>query len=236
LSKSFTGLPSGSNKIKNLPPCDEEKKQTTSAELASKNKEMPIIESFARGQSFHASFLKLKKHLEMEMNVRKTQIDSLLKKCKSKFFKSIHVVLKKCFLFKLNKLPQNFITNIKIERNKKFMSDSLLQIYQAHGFLRDIDLLLPEDIVKKEKRINLKEFLNLSFTQAFDTYTKSEQFLRDYQSIKEKDGFKIAILFDFVSKIFINYFTFSKGNKNNDCCKKIKIKKCMSISVSSKDN
>jgi hypothetical protein len=169
-----------------------------------------------RGHGFHANFLKLKMHLKMKMNVRKTQIDSLLKKCKSKFFKSIHQVLKKCFLCKIKKLPQNFITNIKIDCNKNFMSKSIVQIYQAHGAFKNIDLVFQQGTVKKDKKILLEEFLNLTFNQAFECYTKSEQYLRNYESIKEKDGDKIAILFDFVSKIFTRYFTLSKGNKQKN--------------------
>jgi hypothetical protein len=165
-----------------------------------------------RGHGLHANFLKLKMHLKMKMNVRKTHIDSLLKKCKSKFFKSIHQVMKKCFLCKIKKLPQSFITNIKIDSNKIFMSKSIVQIYQTHGGLKNI-YPFQQDTVKKEKKILLEEFLNLTFNQAFECYTKSEQYLRDYDSIKEKEGDKIAILFDFVSKIFTRYFTLSKGNK-----------------------
>lgn len=202
--------------MKSLPPCNVENKQTVLADCVPEDKKRPKFDKSFGRQTFHSGFLKLKKHLEMKMNIRKTQIDSLLKKCKSKFFKSTHVILKKCFLLEIKKLPQNFITNIKIDLNKNCMSKSLLEIYQAHGSLKDIDVLLPEDIVIKEKQIYLKEFLNLSLTRAFETYTQSEQFLKDYESIKNKDGTKIAILFDFVSKFFIRYFTLSKGNKETN--------------------
>jgi hypothetical protein len=232
ISNSFSRIPSGSTDLKCLLPCNIEKKQKVLAESVSEEKELAIIENSKRGQSFHASFLKLKKHLEMDMNLRKTQIDSLLKKCKSKFFKSIHLMFKKCFLFKIKKLPQKFITNIKINRNKTIMSHSLLQIYQAHGLLKDIDILVNDDFVNKEKQIYLKEFLNLSLTRAFETYTQSEQFLKDYESIKNKDGTKIAILFDFVSKFFIRYFTLSKGNKETNRRKSKKIIKRKSVQIS----
>ena len=63
----------------------------------------------------HQRFIHLKKELKINKLLRKTQIDSLLKKCKSKVFKSIHNAIQKCIHNRLMRLPQHFITNIKIE-------------------------------------------------------------------------------------------------------------------------
>jgi hypothetical protein len=167
----------------------------------------------SRRHGFHANFLNLKTYLGMKTNVRKTQIDSVLKKSKSKFFKSIHQVLKKCIRCKIERLPQNFITNIKIDCNKNYLSKSILQMYQAHGALKNLESLIEQNLVRPENKTLLKEFLNLTFKEAFELYTKSEQYLRDYQNIRDKEDDNFAILFDYSSKIFIDYFAVSKGNK-----------------------
>ena len=59
-------------------------------------------------------FHSLKRELDIK-DCRKTHIDSLLKKVKSKCLKAIHEVLKSCVNLIVGRLPQLFITNIKID-------------------------------------------------------------------------------------------------------------------------
>jgi hypothetical protein len=82
------------------------------------------------------NFLEFKKVLNFKRAQRKTKIDSILKKCKSKFFRAIQESIKKLLSDSNNnsnnnliRLPQSFITNINIDYNKQFMNKSLLQIY-----------------------------------------------------------------------------------------------------------
>lgn len=183
---------------------------------------------------FQANFIKLKKYLRMKNNVRKTQIDSVLKKCKSKFFKSIHQVLKKCIKGKFRRLPQKFITNIKIDSNKNYLSKLVIQIYQSHGALQNLEALYDQNLVKNDMKNLLDEFLNLTFKQAYELYTKSEQYLRDYQRIRDKEDDNFAILFYYCSKIFIDYFTLSKGNKKKNLAKDAHTRKFLKTQHSSK--
>ena len=67
--------------------------------------------------SFPRSFSYLRKKLQIKQS-RKTHIDSILKKCKARFFKAINDCLKQCVKVQLKKFPQSFITNISIEYNK----------------------------------------------------------------------------------------------------------------------
>jgi hypothetical protein len=155
----------------------------------------------------------LKNHLSIPASQRKNQIDSLLKKCKSKCFKSIHEVLKKCFKLKIQRLPQNFITNIKIEFNKNYMNKTILQIYQQHGQLNNIDEIIFKNLIRQEKKDLIIEFLNMTFRDAYKFYLNSQQYLRDYDNIQEKECQNFAILFNYISKIFLEYYTLSKGNR-----------------------
>ena len=60
------------------------------------------------------------------MKILESHIDSLLKKSKIKCL--IHEVLKLSLNLLIEKLPQNFITNIKIDFNKKYLAKSIGEI------------------------------------------------------------------------------------------------------------
>ena len=55
-------------------------------------------------KKIHKNFLILKNALHLDNFMRKTQIDSLLKKCKSKLFKSIHESINSCLKKKITKI------------------------------------------------------------------------------------------------------------------------------------
>ena len=78
-------------------------------------------------------FIQLKQELKLIKHIRKTQIDSLLKKLKSKLFKTIHNAIKHCIDSHLSNLPQLFITNIKIGTNKYYLTQIILSIYNEHN-------------------------------------------------------------------------------------------------------
>jgi hypothetical protein len=145
--------------------------------------------------------------------MRKTQIDSLLKKCKSKAFKTIHEALKKCLNIKLPRLPQNFITNIKIDFNKIYLEKSILEIYKEHKIISSIEEFMSKKYLIEDKVQVFKDFLSLTFRNVFEYYINSKQYVKDYYHIQQREGEKFAILFNYISKIFIQYYTKSKGNR-----------------------
>ena len=61
--------------------------------------------------NFQGIFSYIKKKFQIKYS-RKSHIDSLLKKCKGRFFKAINECVKKCLRINVPKFPQNFITNI----------------------------------------------------------------------------------------------------------------------------
>jgi hypothetical protein len=160
---------------------------------------------------------------------RKTQIDSLLKKCKSKCFKTIHDALRKCLKCKIDRLPQEFITNIKIDFNKTYMNKSILQIYKEYNIIKSVDDIFEKNLILEDKKEYFKDFFNLSFKDSYELYITSRQYLKDYEDIAEKECENFAILYNYISRIFVQYYTFSKGNrpKSNEKSRirKIKFKK-----------
>ena len=165
-------------------------------------------------KSIHSSFLFLKKELKIEKFKRKTQIDSLLKKCKSKAFLTIHEALKNCLKIKLTRLPQQFITNIKIEFNKCYLDKTIYEIYNEYEIIPSIDEFIEKDYILEEKKTIFQNFLSLTFKNVFESYISSKQYIKDYHHIVNREGEPFAILFNFISKIFIQYYTKSKGNRN----------------------
>ena len=145
--------------------------------------------------------------------MRKTQIDSLLKKCKSKAFKTIHEALKKCLTIKLPRLPQNFITNIKIDFNKVYLEKTILDIYQEHNIISSVEDFIQKKYLIDDKIGVFQDFLSLTFRNVFEYYINSKQYVKDYYHIEKREGEKFAILFNYISKVFIQYYLKSKGNR-----------------------
>lgn len=164
-------------------------------------------------KQIHQNFILLKHKLNLKTFMRKTQIDSLLKKCKSKAFKSIHEAIKKCLKVKLPRLPQNFITNIKIDFNKTYINKKIIEIYQENNIIESFDYLINNNLIHSNKEYTLKVFLNLKLKEVIEYYINSKQYIRDYLHIYNREGEKFATLFDFIAHIFIQYYTKSKGNK-----------------------
>jgi len=168
--------------------------------------------------SFHSEFILFRKALQLKRILRKTKIDSLLKKCKSKVFRTIQeaINLLSNITNKDVRLPQGFITNINIEENKKWLMTSLLEIYQEFKVINTLDEWIVEHSVHPESEGYLRKLLEMTYKDAFEAYLKSARYLIDYNYIKQREGEKFAILYDYVSKVLINYFLYGKGNKKKN--------------------
>ena len=172
---------------------------------------------------FHSNFLDFKSILNFHRPLRKTKIDSILKKCKSKFFRAVQDSIKKVTndLTQINRLPQSFITNININYNKNFMDKTIFEIYKSLNLVnneREFFVGTTTENIPK-----LRTLLNSTYSDLFNIYTESKRFKEDCEMIREKEGEKFEILYKYVSKIFINYYSLSKGNKPKQLLKKSKI-------------
>lgn len=170
-----------------------------------------------RNNSFHSEFILFRSTLQLKRVLRKTRIDSLLKKCKSKVFRTIQEainLLTNLSNNKDNRLPQSFITNINIEYNKKYLLKPLEQIYRDCNIFNSTDHLIQENpSMSEEDKAYLKILLSMTHKDAFESYIKSSRYQSDYNYIRQREGEKYAILFDYVAKIYVLYFLNGRGNQ-----------------------
>lgn len=164
---------------------------------------------------FNKGFTIIKDFLKIEKATRKTQFDSILKKAKARIFRVIHDSMKKCLTnpLLLLRLPQNFITNIKIEFNKKYFKKNIYEIYSEHQIFSSLEDLFENNFIKEERKNIFKEFINLTLKEFYEYYITSKQYLYDRVNIKKKEGEKISILFAYIAQNFYEYYTQSKGNQ-----------------------
>jgi hypothetical protein len=173
-----------------------------------------------RNNSFHSEFILFRRTLQLKKILRKTRIDSLLKKCKSKVFRTIQEainLLTGLSNSKDNRLPQSFITNINIDYNKKYLNKSLEEIYKECKVIHTVDELAAcNAALTEEERKYLNALLAMTHREAFEAYIKSNRYQSDYNYIKQREGEKYAILFDYVAKIYVRYFLNGRGNKKRN--------------------
>jgi hypothetical protein len=173
-----------------------------------------------RNNSFHSEFILFRRTLQLKKILRKTRIDSLLKKCKSKVFRTIQEainLLTGLSNSKDNRLPQSFITNINIEYNKKYLNMPLRDIYRECKVFSSVDELakLNPNLTEEERKY-LDILLAMTHREAFESYIKSNRYQSDYNYIKQREGEKYAILFDYVAKIYVRYFLNGRGNQKRN--------------------
>ena len=197
---------------------------------------------------FSGNYFSIKPHSCKEMNIfyskikyirkkyninksRKNHIDSLVKKAKSKFLKAIYESLKYCLhSCNLNRFPQNFIINTRIEYNKKVFNKTVEELYTEFKLLPTYETLLQNNMIYKNKKEFLYILMKSKLKDIYKYYISSDLYTLDKQRIESKSGEGIAKLYDFIATNICEYFLLNKGNhrrfnlmKSND--KKLNIKK-----------
>jgi hypothetical protein len=185
------------------------------------NKDIDILIPKDQRKSFQKSFAYLRKKLQIKPT-RKTYIDSILKKCKARFFKAINDCLNKCLKKHISKFPQSFITDISIESNKWLIDLTVREIYQYFILSNKncMEFCFENNICYEGKEKLLKVILYNKISDLYQLYIKSKRYQREIQSIKKSSGLKMSLLYIFVSENFINYYLFSKPH----LCKRLKRK------------
>ena len=102
--------------------------------------------------NFQGIFSYIKKKFQIKFS-RKSHIDSLLKKCKGKFFKTIHEIMNLSLNIVVKRLPQKFITNITIEYNQKYLKKNIIQLYQEFNILPDYKTIEEKGYIKTNRKI-----------------------------------------------------------------------------------
>ena len=188
------------------------------------NPDIDVLLPKEKRTSFQKSFAYLRKKLQIKLT-RKSNIDSILKKCKGKFCKAINDCLKKCTNEKkVFKIPHTFISNISIEKNKNIFEKSLIELHQEFNLPPlNIDEFINEGKCTKGKENYFRYLLVTNISELYNLYTQSKRYKREVEIIKNNSGIKMMLLYKFVSENFINYYLYTKPH----FCQKqsLKIKK-----------
>ena len=159
--------------------------------------------------TFQSIFTYIKKKFQIKFS-RKSQIDSLLKKTKGKFFKAINDVMNICLNITVKRLPQSFITNITIEYNQIYLNRSVIELYQEFNLLPSFYSLLEQNLIKSDKKEIFREFCCYNLLELYNIYIESKRFAKDKKQIKFQDGKRVGLLFEFVSSNFTAYYQYGK--------------------------
>jgi len=165
--------------------------------------------------SLYSTFKYLKEKYGLK-NKRKNRIDCIIKKVKTKYLNAIHESIKYCVNLYIHRLPQFFITNIKIEYNKIYLNKTVEQIYTEFKILPSLDELIEKSLIKKGKKELLIILMNSSLKDIYKYYLSSELYKYDRMYIKKKEGEKVAKLYDYISQNICQYFLYNKGNKKKN--------------------
>ena len=159
--------------------------------------------------NFQGIFSYIKKKFQIKFS-RKSNIDSLLKKCKGKFFKTIHEIMNMSLNINVKRLPQKFITNITIEYNQKYLKKNIIEVYQDFNLLPDYDTLVEKGFIKNSRKEAFNQFCSCNLIGLYNIYIGSQRYSDEINEVKIHDGRRIGILYKFVSINFCNYFENNK--------------------------
>ena len=163
--------------------------------------------------SLYSTFKYLKEKYNIK-NSRKNRMDCIVKKIKTKYLNAIHEAIKYCVNLKIGKLPQNFITNVKIEYNKLYFNKTVEQIYTEFNILPSLNELINKNLIKIGKKELLINLMNNSLKDIYQYYLISDLYKYHRMCIIKKEGENPGRLYDYVAQNMCIYFLYNKGNKN----------------------
>ena len=162
--------------------------------------------------SLYSTFKYLKEKYNIN-NSRKNRMDCIIKKVKTKYMNAIHDAIKHCVNLKMNKLPQNFITNINIEYNKMYFNKTVEQLYSEFNIVPSLNELINKNLIKKGKKELLIILMNSSLKDIYQYYLTSDLYKYHRMCIIKKEGENSGKLYDYVAQNICKYFIYNKGNK-----------------------
>ena len=204
--------------------------------LCSRNLQINVFLQKEKNFTFQQNFTCLRKKLQLKLT-RKTYIDSILKKCKGRFFKAINDCIRKCTFIYINKLPQRFITDISINYNKFFINYTTRDLYKYFNLkpFNKEEKIDNSNFCIKGKEDYLKFILSSKLYDLYYLFINSKRYKREVEIIKNNSGVKMSLLYQFVSENYYNYYLFSKPRINRK--KRLKNEKNKnSINETNKDN
>ena len=157
--------------------------------------------------NFNEIFITIRKKLHVK-HTRKSEVDSLLKKAKCKFFQTVHKIMRYCLNITVNRLPQVFITNITIDYNRNYLEKTIIQIYNEFDLIQNLKKI--DDVIRIKNKELFKIFSKYKFYELYGEYIESQCYKKDVNKVINKNGKNIGTLYEFVSKNFIIYYLSNK--------------------------
>ena len=185
--------------------------------------------------SLYSTFKFLRTKYKLE-NSRKNQIDCLIKKVKTKFIKALHEAVKYCVNLYIRRLPQHFVTNIKIDYNKMYLNKTINEIYTEFKIIPPLKELIERKLYRKDKKELLILLMNGTLQEVYQYYLASNFHKYHYKNIKRKEGENVAKLFEFTANNICQYFLFNKGNKKKSKKKNFKTSINNNINININNN
>ena len=165
--------------------------------------------------SLYSTFKYLKEKYGIK-NKRKNRMDCIIKKAKTRFLNAIHETIKFCVNLNVSKLPQYFITNIKIEYNKMYLNKTLEQIYKEFNIIPPLKELIDKNVVKKGKKELFIKLMNSSLKDIYQCYLSSDLYNYYRMYLMKKEGENSAKIYDYIAHNICKYFIYNKGNKKDN--------------------
>ena len=162
--------------------------------------------------SLYSTFKFLKEKYGLK-NTRKNRIDCIIKKVKTKYLKAIHESIKYCVNMYIQRLPQYFITNIKIEYNKIYLNKTIEEIYTEFKILPSLKEIIEKNLIRKGKKEFLIILMSTTLKEIYQYYLSSQLYIYYRMCIRKKEGEKVAKLYDYIAQNICEYFLYNKGNK-----------------------
>ncbi len=159
--------------------------------------------------NFNNIVITIRKKLHVK-HTRKSEVDSLLKKAKCKFFQTVHRIMKYCLSITVNRLPQVFITNISLEYNLYYLEKTIIQIYNDFDLIQNLQII-DDKVIKIKNKELFKIFSKYKYYELYNEYIQSQCYIKDVNKVINKNGKNIGVLYEFVSKNFILYYLNGKN-------------------------
>ena len=173
--------------------------------------------------SLYSTFKFLKEKYGLK-NTRKNRIDCIIKKVKTKYLQAIHEAIKYCVNLFIQRLPQYFITNIKIEYNKMYLNKTIEQIYTEFKILPSLKEIIEKNLIRKGKKEFLVVLMSTTLKEIYQYYLSSQLYIYYRKCIRKKEGEKVAKLYDYIALNICEYFLYNKGNKKKNNINNLKNK------------
>lgn len=164
--------------------------------------------------SLYSTFKYLKSKYNIK-NIRKNKLDCIVKKIKTKYLNAIHEAIKFCIKIKMQKLPQHFISNIKIEFNKMYLNKTVEQIYTEFKIIPSLNEIIDKNLIRIGKKELFIKLMNSSLKDIYQYYLKSDLYKYHRMCVIKKEGENSGKIYDYVARNICKYFMYNKGNKSN---------------------